>query len=147
MSTQLEERVALLEAQVELKSIDTYYYLGMSLQRSQEYEQAEEIFDQALSLFPDNPRILHAKGALIHGLKDYQVAIAIYQKLVEIEPKNPTFWYDLACCHALNHNSDLALAALQRSIDIQPAEFKQHARTDLDFASLQDNEIFKKLIE
>jgi tetratricopeptide (TPR) repeat protein/Zn-dependent protease len=138
----LEESIAL-----DFESIDTYYYLGISLQRCQEYEQAEEVFDKALSLFPDNPSILHAKGALVHELKDYEVAIAIYQKLVEIEPENPTFWYDLACCYALHHNPELALAALQRSLELNSEEFKQHARTDLDFASLQDNQMFEKLIE
>ncbi|WP_373540091.1 tetratricopeptide repeat protein [Chamaesiphon sp.] len=143
------EAIAHLEESIALnfKSIDTYYYLGMSFQKAQEYEQAEEVFDQILSLFPDNSIILRAKGILLYELKDYEVAIAIYQRLVEIEPENPIFWYDLAYCHALHNNPELAVSALQRSIEIQPEEFKQHARTDLDFASLQDNEMFKQLIE
>jgi tetratricopeptide (TPR) repeat protein len=143
------EAIAYLEESIALnfKSIDTYYYLGMSFQKSQEYEQAEDVFDQVLSLFPDNSRILRAKGILLYELKDYELAIAIYQRLVEIEPENPIFWYDLAYCHALQNNPELALAALQRSIELNPEEFKQHARIDLDFTSLQDNEMFKKLIE
>ena len=143
------EAIAHLEESIALnfKSIDTYYYLGMSFQKAKEYEQAEEVFDQILSLFPDNSIILRAKGILLYELKDYEVAIAIYQRLVEIEPENPIFWYDLAYCHALHNNPELAVFALQRSIEIQPEEFKQHARTDLDFASLQDNEMFKQLIE
>jgi tetratricopeptide (TPR) repeat protein/Zn-dependent protease len=138
----LEQSIAL-----DFGSIDTYYYLGMSLHKSQQHEQAEEIFDQALSLFPNNSRILHGKGALLHELKDYPMAIEIYQKLVEIEPENPLFWYDLACCYALNHDLELALTALQRSIKLAPAEFKQHAQTDPDFAPLHQNEVFKQLIE
>jgi tetratricopeptide (TPR) repeat protein/Zn-dependent protease len=143
------EAIAHLEQSIDsgFGSLDIYYYLGMSLYQSQEYEQAEEIFDQALTLFPDDPMILHAKGTLIHALKDYAVAISIYQKLVEIEPENPTYWYDLACCYALNHDFELALSTLRRSIELAPEKFKQHARTDLDFASLQDNEVFKQLIE
>jgi tetratricopeptide (TPR) repeat protein/Zn-dependent protease len=138
----LEESIAL-----DFGSIDTYYYLGMSFHKSQKYEQAEDVFDRSLSLFPNNSMILHGKGALLHELTDYVMAIAIYQKLVEIEPDNPLFWYDLACCYALNHDLELALTALQRSIELAPEEFKQHARTDLDFALLQDNKVFKQLTE
>lgn len=146
---QYSEAIAYLEESIALnfKSIDTYYYLGMSFQKSHEYEQAEEVFDQVLSLFPDNSKILRAKGILLYELKDYELAISIYQKLVEIEPDNPIFWYDLAYCHALQHNSEPALAALQRSIELAPEEFKQHARTDPDFASIQDNQVFIQLIE
>ena len=120
------EAIAHLEESIALnfKSIDTYYYLGMSFQKAKEYEQAEEVFDQILSLFPDNSIILCAKGILLYELKDYEVAIAIYQRLVEIEPENPIFWYDLAYCHALHNNPELAVFALQRSIEIQPEEFK-----------------------
>jgi tetratricopeptide (TPR) repeat protein len=75
------------------------------------------------------------------------VAIAIYQKLVEIEPENSLFWYDLACCYALNDDLESALTALQRSIKLAPEEFKQHARTDPDFASIQDHQVFIQLIE
>jgi tetratricopeptide (TPR) repeat protein len=65
---------------------------------------------------------------------------------VEIEPKDATGWYDLACCYALPANIDSALRYLKKAIEIEPATLKNSARTDPDFASLHEHKIFKNLI-
>ncbi|WP_295617408.1 tetratricopeptide repeat protein, partial [Chamaesiphon sp. GL140_3_metabinner_50] len=142
------DAISSLKKAVELDSnnIDGYYYLGVSQQRNQSLELADETFDIALSISPKAVSILNAKGALLHELKDYSGAIITYQKLVDCEPKNSTAWYDLACCHALDNNVDRAISCLQQAIELEPDALKQHARTDTDFSSIRSTPAFTQLI-
>jgi Zn-dependent protease/Flp pilus assembly protein TadD len=150
------DAISSLKKAVELDSnnIDGYYYLGVSQQRTQALELADETFDIALSISPTAVNILNAKGALLHELKDYSAAIVTYQKLVDREPKNATAWYDLACCHALENNIDRAISCLRQAIllgrgsanELEPDALKQHARTDTDFSSIRSVAAFQKLI-
>ncbi|WP_310481742.1 tetratricopeptide repeat protein [Chamaesiphon sp. VAR_48_metabat_403] len=141
------DAISSLKKALELDSnnIDGYYYLGVSQQKNKAFELADETFDIALSISPKAENILNAKGALLYELKDYLTAIVTYQKLVDLEPKNATAWYDLACCHALEHNVDRAISCLQKAIELEPDALKQHARTDTDFTSLREESAFKQL--
>ena len=125
---------------------DAYYYLGLSHQRSQNLVFADEALNKAIALSPRNSSFLHAKAELMYELKNYPVAIEAYQALVKVEPQNATNWYDLACCYALENRLDLALQNLGKAIELEPDKLKNSARTDLDFAVLCQNEVFKKLV-
>jgi tetratricopeptide (TPR) repeat protein len=142
------EAIFYLSRLVELNSqnIDAYYYLGLAHQRSQEFDLAAVAFDRALNLSPKQINILHAKGALLHELKDYKAAIQTYQKLVETAPDNATGWYDLACCYALDQNTNLAIASLTKAIELEPDPLKNLAGSDPDFGWLCENQMFKDLI-
>ena len=82
----------------------------------------------------------------MYELKNYSVAIDIYKNLVKADPKSATGWYDLACCYALQNNLDLALQHLRQAIELEPEKLKHTARTDADFTSLYENEVFKNLV-
>ena len=82
----------------------------------------------------------------MYELKNYAAAILIYQTIVEIEPKDALGWYDLACCYALQGNSEPAIANLKKAIELEPDRFKNQARTDADFSSLGEHQAFKQLI-
>jgi tetratricopeptide (TPR) repeat protein len=125
---------------------DAYYYLGLSHQRSQNLVLADVALSKAVSLSPTNSSYLYAKATLMYELKNYPSAIETYQNLVKIAPKEATGWYDLACCYALQNNFDLALDSLKSAIALEPDKLKASARTDTDFASLYENEVFKKLV-
>jgi tetratricopeptide (TPR) repeat protein len=126
--------------------VDAYHYLGLAHQRLQNHVLADAALSKAISLSPKNSSILHAKAVLMYELKNYPVAIEIYQSLVKIEPKCATAWYDLACCYALEDNPSLALQHLQKAIELEPEKLKNAARTDADFRSLHENEVFKNLV-
>jgi tetratricopeptide (TPR) repeat protein len=127
------------------KHVDAYYYLGLTHQRSQEPVLADAAFDLALSLEPKKLYILHAKASLMYELANYAAAILVYQKIVEIEPKDALGWYDLACCYALQGDSEPALTNLKKAIELEPDLFKSQARTDTDFRSIQEHPTFKSL--
>ncbi|AFY95132.1 site-2 protease family protein [Chamaesiphon minutus] len=142
------EAIFYLEKLIKLdsKHSDAYYYLGLAHQRSQNLVLADEALNKALSLAPKRLDILQSKAALMHELRNYQVAINTYQKIVEIEPSNATGHYDLACCYALQGQSDLAISHLKCALKLEPEQFKERARKDSDLDLLRKNLIFKNLI-
>jgi len=143
-----EQAIFYLEKLIKLnpQHSDAYYYLGLSHQRLQNLVLADEALSKAISLAPNNSSFLHARATLMYELKNYSVAIEIYQNLVKTDPKSATGWYDLACCYALQNNLDLALQHLRQAIELEPEKLKNTARTDADFTSLYENEVFKNLV-
>jgi tetratricopeptide (TPR) repeat protein len=141
------EAIFFLEKLIKLdpKHVDAYYYLGLTHQRLQAPVLADAAFDMALSLAPKKLYLLHAKGSLMYDLENYTAAILIYQTIVESDPNDALGWYDLACCYALQYNSDSALTNLKKAIELEPDRFKSQARTDADFRSLQEHSTFKSL--
>jgi tetratricopeptide (TPR) repeat protein len=141
------EAIFYLEKLIKLdpKHIDAYYYLGLTYQRLQSPVLADAAFDMALSLAPKKPYLLHAKASLMYDLENYVVAILIYQTIVESDPNDALGWYDLACCYALQYDSDSALTNLKKAIELEPDRFKIQARIDADFRSLQEHSTFKSL--
>ena len=128
------------------KHVDAYYYLGLAHKRSQNMVLADEALNTALSLSPKRLDLLHAKAALMYDLENYEAAILTYNKIVAIEPKDALGWYDLACCYALQGNSESALASLKQAIELAPDRFRQHARTDADLISIRDCEPFEYIL-
>ncbi len=143
-----EEAIASLEKTLELnsKNANAYYYLGLAWQKLKNYSAANQIFERAISLIPEEAIILNGKAGLLYALKDYQKAIFIYHKLIETNPDDASAWYNLACCHALQGNSDRAIAELEKAIKLNP-QFKDSAKNDSDFASLSEQKNFQKLLE
>jgi tetratricopeptide (TPR) repeat protein len=143
-----EVAIAHLTAAIELNDRDfhTHYYLGLAYRQLQELDLASVAFDRASALDPRSVDLLHARGELLHHRQDYRAAIATYQKLVDLEPKNATGWYDLACCQALYGNANTAIYSLSKAIELDPNELKQSAPNDPDFSSISATEAFKQLI-
>jgi hypothetical protein len=54
--------------------------------------------------------------------------------------------FNQACTHALQEKKDAALAALQKSIELEPETYKLKAREDRDLDFLRGEEPFKKLV-
>jgi tetratricopeptide (TPR) repeat protein len=127
------------------KHVDAYYYLGLAHKRSQNIVLADEALNIALSLSPKRLDILHTKASLMYDLENYEAAILTYNKILEIESKDALGWYDLACCYALQGNSESALSSLTRAIEL-PDRFMQHARTDADLISIRDLKPFQQLL-
>ncbi|PSB56273.1 site-2 protease family protein [Chamaesiphon polymorphus] len=142
------EAIFYLEKLIKLdpKHSDAYYYLGLAHQRSQNLVFADEALSKALSLAPKRLDVLQAKATLMHDIENYEAAITTYQKIVEIDPNNAPVHYDLACCYALQGQSDLAISHLERALALKPEQLKEHARIDPDFDLLRKNLIFKNLI-
>jgi tetratricopeptide (TPR) repeat protein len=65
-----------------LKKLAYLYY------NTKKYNEAINTIDEALTLLPDNTKLLYMKGNALGKLNDYDKAIEIYKKIQELEPGN-----------------------------------------------------------
>ncbi len=66
-------------------------------------------------------------------------------ELTELNPEQPAYWYDLACCHALLGKSTDALDALERAVETGFVR-ADHAEQDPDLTSLRGEARFQELV-
>ncbi|HEY9739209.1 MAG TPA: tetratricopeptide repeat protein, partial [Coleofasciculaceae cyanobacterium] len=86
------------------------------------------------------------QGNKLRKLQRYEDAIASFDKAIQIHSDFPYAWYNKACCYALQGNVPLAIETLQQAINLDPDQFREQAKTDSSFDTIQENQLFKNLI-
>jgi tetratricopeptide (TPR) repeat protein len=105
------------------------------------------ICEQRLARAPSAPRspdALYNQGVFEFNKGNIKEAIILFDKALKGSPQADHVFYSLAAAHARMNNAQKALEALRRAISIRPLH-RSHARGDLDFACLRDNEAFRQL--
>jgi tetratricopeptide (TPR) repeat protein len=125
-----------------------------NLARTEEYyskilavaEPYVEISDIAQAVY----QVLLARGLIYHGQGNYRMALADFQKSVEVCPNNELAHYNAACAYARLGQRDQALQALRRSFELDAAKGQKTwvtaAKTDSDFDSLRTMSQFRALL-
>jgi hypothetical protein len=75
---------------------------------------------------------------------EYHNSLKVDLQLAGLEPRNPLVFYNLACSHALNHEFDLAAAALEKSLHLGYTDFKWLAK-DPDLRTLRKHPAFRTI--
>ena len=127
-------------------------------------EDALASFDKAIELEPKFYQAWYSRGVLLltqmkyknlfpgsldlseESKKQYQEAIASFNKTIEIKREYHQAWYDRAECYAIIQKGDLAIKDLEEAIQLNP-EYKTQAKTNTYFDEIREDERFKKLIE
>ncbi len=105
------------------------------------------ICDQRLARAPSiprNPDALYDQGVFEFNKGDTSDAIELFEKALKANPRADHVYYSLAAAYARLNEATDALDSLRRAITLHPGH-RSHARRDLDFASLHDNEGFRQL--
>ncbi len=105
------------------------------------------ICDQRLARTPAPPRspdALYDQGVFELNRNNIRGAIELFERALKAEPRADHIHYSLAAAHARLNNSARSLDALRRAISFRPV-YRSHARRDLDFTSLRNNEEFQQL--
>jgi tetratricopeptide (TPR) repeat protein len=90
---------------------------------------------------------LVAGKAYVFGAQgDRAKAIEHYEQAIKLDPKFSKALYNLACEYAKDSQPEKALVNLEKALALS-TQLKMLARQDPDFASLRDQEAFKKLME
>ena len=65
---------------------------------------------------------------------------------MEIDPNNPSPYYNLGCISSMRGNVEEALEYVKKCLEIYPA-YREQMLDDKDFNNIKDLEKFKKLID
>lgn len=120
-------------------------------------EEAETAYLESIKMFkelvqqdPDKYKVDVAMvqfklGNLYFGLKRYKDAETVYQKLLEIDPKNYSAWYLKACIESIGNSKEKSIESLKRAIELNKA-YLELAKSDKHFDNIRKSQEFKKLI-
>ena len=121
------------------------YLRGNALLDLNRYKEAIAIYDKAIAFKPDYDEAWFNRGYALDALGQKEAAIDSYDKALEFKPDDHEAWYDKACCYGLQEQIDLAIANPQQAIALH-SEYRDMAKTDLDFDRIRDDERFQALI-
>lgn len=94
--------------------------LGVTLLALGRVDEGMECLERALTLSPDDPRVLGGMArAHFLGRADFPAAAALYRRAVERDPQAGWYWLQLSHCCALMRELDAAEAAARRAIELQ----------------------------
>jgi len=86
--------------------LEPYLELGLARKERREYQQALQIFEQATSIAPDDPRAVYQAGLAFKESKDYKSSETMLRRAVNLAPHDLNIRRQLAAVVALNlvHN-------------------------------------------
>ena len=70
--------------------------INLYLQTNEDPKKIVELLDEAKKAMPDNPSLYYVEGNIYAGVKDFDAAVAAYNKGLEIDPKYDMAYYGLA---------------------------------------------------
>ncbi|MEM9770046.1 MAG: tetratricopeptide repeat protein [Cyanobacteria bacterium P01_D01_bin.73] len=123
-----------------------WYNRGTVLGKIQRYGAAVESFNRALKLKPNFPAAWNNRGTALTKLNHYDEAIASFDRAISLAENTPGPWYGKACCFAAQDQVELAIEHLHRAIQIDPATYRELARTDPEFNGVRSHDLFSWLL-
>jgi len=116
-----KEAVAIFEAYIDRKPSNGwgYYMLGLSAWKSGDFPKAEKAFDNALSIDPKHVKSLVNESRLFIDQKRNDEAIERLTRAADIDPDSPEVHRLLAETYRTLGNTDAAITAYRRAIDLK----------------------------
>ena len=99
---------------------------GETLRNLRRYQDALEVFDQALALKPDVPLLLVTKAEVLQALEREVEALAVIDQALALLPSGYALGTKGQILRALDRNED-AIKVLQHSIEMDPNQSWVHA--------------------
>ncbi|PAX51080.1 tetratricopeptide repeat protein [Brunnivagina elsteri] len=122
---QYEDIIAVCDQKLRFQPEDANIWnrRGLMLEKINRHDEALIAFKEAkrnsekiLKRKPADVDSWFQKGLALTGIRQYTEAILAYQNVLEIEPDFAPAFYNLACCHAQENNSELAINNLRKAI-------------------------------
>ena len=142
------EAIASYEQAIQLRSdySDAWNNRGVALGKLKYYDAAVLSYDRAIQLKENYLDAWNNRGFALTQLKQYEEAITSYQKAEEINPDFYLIWYNKSRCYAMQEKAKLALDSLEQAIKLKPGITRNLAKKETDFAAIQNEDKFQKLI-
>jgi uncharacterized protein (AIM24 family) len=107
---------------------------GGELLRQNRNAEARQAFATALELAPDDAKALALFGLACFRMGDFAGALPIYQKLVEINGNDASYWLNLGLVHLKLNDAASAITELERSRDLDPSQGRAVSYLGLAYA-------------
>lgn len=103
------------------------------------------LYEAITQVEPENVEVLMILGDLYSRNGQLDKGLEVDQKLVEIQPREPLYYYNLACTHSLLGHIDPAFQALFRAVQLGYNKLEQMIE-DPDLANLKKDDRYEALL-
>jgi tetratricopeptide (TPR) repeat protein len=135
----------LIEQTIDLGITKLLFLKGVSLQNSEQLDEAIDAFDEALSIDPQHEDSLFRKGFALCTLGRHKESIMINKRVIDLNPEHAWAWYNIACSCVVLGIVDKGIGFLEKAIKFDD-NTREHAKGDKDFEAVKHDERFKKLV-
>jgi len=104
-----------------------------------------EFFGKLLVVLPNYAEALRAQACNLTAKGRLQEGLAVDKQLVMARPADPTAHYNLACRYALLKQSDMAIVALRKAVELGYRDFR-FMEKDRDLDSIRKDPRFRQLV-
>ena len=101
-------------------TLDYYLSLGLEFSQRNEFQDAIDICNQAIALYPENSYIYFIRGTARCGLGDYQAGITDYDKAIEINPRYSIAYNNRGNAKGKLGNHQAGITDFDKAIEINP---------------------------
>ncbi len=108
---------------------EAYYFRGVCLEKSRQWERAEADFKQALALSPDQPQVLNYLGYIwLEHRVNTDEAMKLIRRAAELKPNDGYIVDSLGFAHYQRGEYDQAVAHYERAVQLQTgdADLRDH---------------------
>ncbi|MBF0234330.1 MAG: tetratricopeptide repeat protein [Desulfamplus sp.] len=113
-------------SKAEPTNTEPFYQLGIALYASGNRKSALGVFSKVLTLDPEHMGALHRRSSIFLKIKDFKGAAGELEKAIKLDGENPRFFYLYAIAQEGLGETDKAIEALEKAIDLDPDEIKYH---------------------
>jgi len=104
-----------------------------------------EFFEGVHQRLPADPDVIEILGSLYSDLGQVDNSLRMDNRLVDLQPDNPTAHYNLACSLALKQRNEDALRVLRQAVELGYRDIKW-LLDDPDFKDLRQHPEFQSII-
>ncbi len=104
------------------------------------------LFEAVTATEPQNIEALMILGDLYSRNGLLEKGLEVDKKLIEIQPREPLYYYNLACTHSLLGHIDPAFQALSRAVQLGYDKL-EHLIDDPDLANLKNDGRYDALLQ
>lgn len=108
-------------------------------------EFEREFFELILERNDSHAEVLRRQAELLARHGDYQGALRLDRRLIELHPDDPIVHYNAACSLAQTGHRVEAIGCLTRAIELGYGDFA-HIEADADLDGLRDEPSFQELL-
>ncbi|MGI0117307.1 tetratricopeptide repeat protein [Zooshikella sp. RANM57] len=135
----------IIQAQEEIALTNNIHSLWMRSGLESTPQSKIKIYDQILSLNPEDVEALTYKADAALELEEPQWALSLCNKALEISSEYPYAYYQRACAHATLGLDDQAVDDLTKALELS-STYADEMKEEPSFKSLSENERFLALV-